>query len=376
MTLALGVGGLVFCALAVPPFLSQYTSSLPVWTWTIAGSFVIGLLLMVSLSWVVTSNALRALNGIAAGSFLIGLITFSPAWYNSSLPLDSPAWLVSLAIIGASAAAVAWGRVAWAYLLLAAVLIAFDQAATYGFSSWSFAFQIAVFDFFFSAVFVALALATKRAGLSLDSAEEAAIREVRRFASTSARSLARARVDALVHDSVLVALLAGASSDSGAEAARHEARRALEQIDAHATPGQNSTSRSGLECAWELQKIATEIAPAATFSYEIDAPIEVPGTALLALAEATVEALKNSIRHAERRMDSISRALHVTAGAYGLEVTILDDGVGFDTTAVPPTRLGIAVSILGRMESEQGGHAIIVSRPGTGTRVTLRWRLK
>jgi signal transduction histidine kinase len=63
--------------------------------------------------------------------------------------------------------------------------------------------------------------------------------------------------------------------------------------------------------------------------------------------------------------------VRVAPGVVGIDV--LDDGVGFDRAAVPPSRLGLSDSIEGRMRALEGGSAVIVSRPGVGTRVSLQW---
>lgn len=55
-----------------------------------------------------------------------------------------------------------------------------------------------------------------------------------------------------------------------------------------------------------------------------------------------------------------------------MRILVADDGKGFDTGAVPARRLGIKVSILGRMDSV-GGLARIESDGGRGTAVELLW---
>jgi signal transduction histidine kinase len=57
----------------------------------------------------------------------------------------------------------------------------------------------------------------------------------------------------------------------------------------------------------------------------------------------------------------------------GIDVTIEDDGPGFDAGDVRPHRLGILVSIHGRMSAVTGGSATVESSPGSGTVVSLRW---
>jgi signal transduction histidine kinase len=375
MTLALGVGGLVFFALAASSFDNQYQLLGTGWNWAVAGALLTVLVLMSSLAWVVTPATLGAINACLAGSCLLGLLTLVPNLQHGIVltPSDSRLWLVNLSTIGASAGAVAWRDwIAWGYLGCAVALIAVDQAAASGFVSWGYPLREAGFQLFFGAVFVALAQATRRAGQALDAAENAAVTEARRFAGANARSRERARVNALVHDTVLVALLAAGRGEQGT-LTRREAQRALDQLD---TPseGTDSAFRSGIECAWALQAITTELAPTATFSSELRTPVPVPVHVAMAVEEAAAEALKNSVNHAEPERGTVSRAVHFIADQSGIEATILDDGIGFEPSVVPSSRLGIAVSILGRMNSEPGGLAIVVSERGIGTRVTLRWR--
>jgi signal transduction histidine kinase len=56
-----------------------------------------------------------------------------------------------------------------------------------------------------------------------------------------------------------------------------------------------------------------------------------------------------------------------------LRVDVIDDGVGFDLRSVPPHRLGLAVSIRGRMAHLPGGSALVQSQPGRGARVVISW---
>jgi signal transduction histidine kinase len=61
-------------------------------------------------------------------------------------------------------------------------------------------------------------------------------------------------------------------------------------------------------------------------------------------------------------------ACHVSAGVATVVVT--DDGIGFDPDTTP-RGAGLRDSIVGRM-ARAGGTAIVRSRPGEGTRITLK----
>ena len=88
------------------------------------------------------------------------------------------------------------------------------------------------------------------------------------------------------------------------------------------------------------------------------------------MSGALSEALRNSHLHAGPRA---TRTVTAALQADSITITIADDGVGFDHTSIPPHRLGIAVSILGRMRPIAGGSARVDSEPGRGTTVHIEW---
>ena len=84
-----------------------------------------------------------------------------------------------------------------------------------------------------------------------------------------------------------------------------------------------------------------------------------------ALCDASREALTNITKHA-----GVSHAvLRAATRSSGVEITVRDQGGGFDTN-VENNGFGIENSIVRRMV-EVGGRVEISSTPGSGTRVTL-----
>jgi two-component sensor histidine kinase len=244
-----------------------------------------------------------------------------------------------------------------------------DRALATPTTTAAFLIQDSLYTLLFGLVFVVLAIATHRAGRALDAAAEAAITNARAGASQVARGRERSRIEALLHDAVLVALLASAR---GAGRAGEEARSALARLDdlADPTAAMAPTAQAWI---WRLQSLTTELAPAARFSFDVDnADGEgevLPAEPALAIIEATAEALRNSVTHA----GPATRAVHVRVARSRLDVTVLDDGEGFDPDQVRPERLGLRVSILDRMRALDGGEAQVVSRVGVGTRVLISW---
>ena len=102
----------------------------------------------------------------------------------------------------------------------------------------------------------------------------------------------------------------------------------------------------------------------------VDRTTAVPAEVAAAFAEAAAEAIRNSIQHAGTRPH---RRVVAQIGERSIVLEVVDDGVGFDPSSLPPHRLGIAVSIRGRLAAIPGGSATITSVPGDGTIVRLEW---
>jgi signal transduction histidine kinase len=97
-------------------------------------------------------------------------------------------------------------------------------------------------------------------------------------------------------------------------------------------------------------------------------PCEVPQLVGGGMRDSAAEALRNIARHAGTT-DADLR-LHLAADVVHVEIE--DNGSGFDPTAVPAHRFGLRESIHARMAAI-GGHAEVISAPGQGTRIRLRW---
>ena len=97
-------------------------------------------------------------------------------------------------------------------------------------------------------------------------------------------------------------------------------------------------------------------------------PVTLPSPVADQLAACVGEALRNVERHAGTGQAEVI----VTGGAGWVVVKITDRGRGFDPAATPSSRRGIRESITGRMLAA-GGRALIASRPGGGTTVTVSW---
>lgn len=111
---------------------------------------------------------------------------------------------------------------------------------------------------------------------------------------------------------------------------------------------------------------------AAHIEDEFGEPIDVvtvgdtqPSAQTDALLNASEQAMLNAAQHGAEPI-----SVYCEVGAAQAEVFVRDHGDGFDQDAIPPDRLGIRQSIIGRIE-RRGGSVTIVSRPNWGTEVHM-----
>jgi signal transduction histidine kinase len=94
---------------------------------------------------------------------------------------------------------------------------------------------------------------------------------------------------------------------------------------------------------------------------------DLPPDVKIALYRAAQEALHNTAKHAGAERVEVDLRL----GPGRAELTVRDDGRGFDPAAVPPGRLGLTIM---RERAEAVGATVAVeSRPGGGTSVVVVW---
>jgi len=214
-----------------------------------------------------------------------------------------------------------------------------------------------------------LVTGASRAAARLDAlADEAAAASA--GASRAAAALdTRRELDAVVHDTVLAALHT-AVRDPRAPELRRLAERALQTFD---SPLPRTDPVPAAEVGHRLQASLAVVAPYADLDVR-DGP-DVPGDVARALTDAALEAARNARRHGGGAggAPDITVVVAPTDDGTGLQVTVADDGVGFDPSLVAPQRMGLAVSVRERMQ-RVGGRADVVTATGAGTTVRLVWR--
>ena len=219
-------------------------------------------------------------------------------------------------------------------------------------------------------VLLILVRTLRATGRAVDEARGTALAEYTQAAAAEAAESERISMAALMHDSVMAALISAtrASTDRERALTVGMAQEALTGLaDAE------SDARMALGRPISARVIATDLTNAARdfgADLEIAEPsdVEVPGHVARALTLAATQAIANAIQHA----DGVGLTVVVSATPTACGVRVTDSGGGINFAAIPADRLGIRASIYARIAAV-GGTTEITSQPGR-TVVDMRWR--
>lgn len=317
---------------------------------------------------------------VAASAFVIAfslaVVVWPYATAGVAVPQGEP-WIWYLINV-ATAATVLTFSLPWQLLAAVAVPVAYGAArlTQVGWRSDALVtvgLQV-VFAVILSGVVITIAWMLRTVARDMDHARADAVDSYAAAASADAAEGERVAVAALMHDSVLAALIAAERASSERERAlavtmAREALTRLANTDHDATEGPDDPV-SPTDAAAALQRAATELGLDVRVRTRIwpEAPL-LPGRVARAIVQAGVQALTNAQQHA----DATGLDVAFRADIDRLTVRVTDRGPGFDVTSVPEDRLGIRGSIGARMAAA-GGQARIESG-SRGTVVTLTWSM-
>lgn len=229
-----------------------------------------------------------------------------------------------------------------------------------------------VFALIFAGVVLTLAWMLRSVATAIDRTREQAVASYAAAAAADAAEKERVAVAALMHDSVLAALIAAERATTPRErslaaAMAQEALTRLANADRDAEEGPDEPVAPA-SVADALAAAPAEFGITLDVEREISADaVPVPGRAARAIVLAATQAIANAVQHA----GGAGLRVRLAGGADGIVVTVTDSGDGFDPETVPADRLGIRASIVARVAAV-AGHADIVSDAG-GTVVTITW---
>lgn len=237
-------------------------------------------------------------------------------------------------------------------------------------SPW-LALQDSSMSLLFAGLISALVFVLRYEAAKVDAANQLTNLAAIELAKTDAIERERARLDALVHDSVLTTLLAAANAkdSAGQSAAALLAEDAITKLNAAANESSISEDISFNSLFTALQVAIQRQASAVEVEIEGSTDQLVPGEVAAALTEATLQALANSLQHAGT---SVRRQVLLKGTRRGIKILVIDNGRGFRVARIPKNRLGVRLSIIGRVESV-GGEVHIDSKIGVGTTIVIEW---
>ena len=342
------------------------------WFWVEVGAVALIQLAQVVVAWV--GNSIVPLYFAMYVTVLSSIATWQLTLAHP-LPIGEMPWLWWMLAIGGMNAFGAF-RPVYAFVAsctLSAVWLALSQTDEFGPREFGVALQDTLLAFFFSTLLgmLLIALRQQTAKIDLQMSKRATLAAAE--ASAKALEAERSRMNAIVHDSVLTALLLGAGAETPAE--REAAAAAASSALAKLTNKAQVTTESSLSVAVlfdSLESAALAIASDLEVSRELEGSLVIPGNVAEALTEATVQAATNSVRHAGTVR---KRELRLSATDQRLKIVVKDDGRGFRENRISKSRLGVRLSIRGRVV-DAGGRVAIQSQPGQGCTVALVWPAK
>lgn len=369
----IGAGYVVYLFLLAPSIAEQ--ASITASWWTVGAVVVIfgtGIAMGVA-SFLPDVRCTARIAAMNAVGFLVAAILWWPAWDGTHMSGQTSTWISAIPGVASLAAAAAWRPiVAFGHMFLAVALVLVSNHALRDNPLTEDLVPDLAFGWTFCAVFVAAASMAFYTGRTLDSTIAQTHAAAAAAAATGARTVERERLDALVHDTVLSTLLIAARrKDTGAVMA--QARRAVDGFDELREAERVESDFDPAGVLAHIRSAASEVDEGVRFLSEVDpsaADMRYPARPTRSMAAALAEAMRNSVQHAG---PSARREVLVLISPAKLAVAVADDGVGFDPDEVSELRLGLAVSIRGRMRAEPGGKARVTSRPGAGTTVELEW---
>jgi len=377
ITIVFGVAALVFFALALGPIVDQSRYLSPV-SLGIVIAAVFGMPILIAIvSRFLPLPALRAAHGVYSISYSMVLLAWVPAMTDFPMPLETSPWPLGVLALGTVSAALAWrAPLAWTLLTVNSALLGAVRYFAAGGVSIDLPIQDAIYSVAFSAIFTSLAMVALRSARELDRVTTLERATATRLASTAARLREQSRLDALVHDEVMSALYYASKGDTELDSTvRAQAVRALAEVSSIESDASASSSPGSAEdFSDRLRSTVASLDDSVRYSITGARAATIGSDVVAAFVDATSEAVRNSLIHAQSGPRDVQRSVQLALSEATVTVRIVDDGIGFEPSAVPPQRLGILLSIRHRLSLLDGGLASVDSTPGRGTVVTLTWR--
>lgn len=230
----------------------------------------------------------------------------------------------------------------------------------------------ALYSFFFSTSIGLLVMFLRHRAAQVDR-EFRALQETRiKRALLDVAQFERVKIGSILHESVIAALdaAAGAETSEQRQSAARAASQAIARLNRERAVDPTTKESVSSQAFFESLKAALE-RRSGSFDLRLKSRVElaIPVEVAIALAEATFQALTNSLEHAPR---ASRRELTLSSTATTVKVVLVDNGPGFRMARVPQSLIGVRLTIFKRLES-LGVRANLQSAPGEGTTWVFEW---
>ncbi|MBD3751918.1 MAG: ATP-binding protein, partial [Micrococcales bacterium] len=310
--------------------------------------------------------------------FVATLVAWPFVVAGQDIPPSDPPWTWFLVSV-VTASSIMFLPLVWqmAWTIFVPALFGITRLAQAGFAVdfwWPTLLDVS-FAVILGGVFVTLGWMFRSIADNVDESRRNAVETYTAAAVTEAAESERIAVAALMHDSVLAALIASERAQTPREqglavAMAQEALTRLANAETDAGLGSDSPRPFGTlveEVESGARGLGVDLVVERAYGH--DAP-EIPGRVGNAMILAAMQAIANSIEHAGgigltvcARQEPDTQRLH-------LEVQDLGDG--FDLDTVPDDRLGIRGSIIARVAAVGG--TVHITSDSSGTLVRLTWQ--
>lgn len=356
-------------------FLGQAPSLNPTWSTFFIALVMTAELAVVVLTWF--TNFGRPATACFAIVVYITTATFTLQLIGSSGEGPPTPWIYNALGVAGIAATLSL-PVSWAVTYLVAtpvVWVLVASANSTNLQDQSNTYLEAIYVFLFSSSISALIWMLRSSAKQADAAAAKVALVSAEGARIDAIERERLRVDSLVHDQVLTTLMvaAQAKTESDADAVAQMSKNAIEKLTAFSSSQLDDSAPITVTSLFESLRAITEDLPSPVF-VDMGEPsdLEVPAEVADAFREAAIQAITNSFQHAGR---GVSRELVLRADGEEIKVIVQDNGKGFRASRVSKDRLGIKLSIRGRMAAV-GGAAKVDAQPNEGCKIILLWNKK
>jgi signal transduction histidine kinase len=324
------------------------------------------------------NRAVRVFAGIFAVIYPLALCLWPMATADGVPDPDTQPWLWYLVSVATVASVLAFPlplQIVWTALvplLFGVVRLiqgGFGQEFWYG-----VAFDVS-FALILGGLLMTLGWVFRSVAANVDETRARAVESYAAAAAADAAEQERLAVAALMHDSVLAALIAAERAHTPRErtlavAMAREALTRLANTEQDSGEGSDEPRDAG-SIADDIERSALELGVTVSVERTIDPNTpSMPGRIARALVLAATQAIANAAEHA--RGSGLAVSVEGSPDPASVEIVVRDNGEGFDLDRVPHDRLGIRASIFARVAAVGGTSSI--ESDADGTTVRLRWR--